>query len=148
MPVSKEEERLIRALLQTLRLVRSRMIGRCAGHSPQAHLRAATLRFIRDADGPTMREIAGFLRIQAPTATAVASGLIRAGLARRASGTADRRIVRLRLTPSGRRELSRLERHVSESLLAILDGLDREDRGQLRRILEKIVSGTAGISNQ
>jgi DNA-binding MarR family transcriptional regulator len=59
--------------------------------------------------GQRSARLAERLAIRKPTATALADGLVAAGYAERESEPGDRRIVRLRITPTGEAALARAD---------------------------------------
>ena len=77
------------------------------GHiDPNAWLRFETMRFIGESKEPSMQELAEYLRIQAPSATSLVSHLVEAGFVERKSEAGDKRIVRVVLTPIGKKEVA------------------------------------------
>jgi len=73
---------------------------------PYAWLRIESLKFIADRE-PSMRDVAEYLSITAPSATSLVSGLVRDGFVARRTSSSDRRASVLTLTPNGKKELSR-----------------------------------------
>ena len=78
--------------------------------------------------GERSARLADALRVRKPTVTALAGGLIRAGLLARTAEHGDRRVVRLELTAAGREALDRADRAYVDRLEPILASLDRPER--------------------
>ncbi|MDE1919145.1 MAG: winged helix-turn-helix transcriptional regulator [Patescibacteria group bacterium] len=86
---------------------------------PSTWLRIETLKFIADQNEPRMKDVADYLSITAPSATALIGGLIRSGLVRGFTGRQDRRTSRLVLTAKGKTEL----RTAAARALRLLGGM-------------------------
>lgn len=76
------------------------------------------------AGGVQSAKLAEQLAVRRPTITAVADGLVAAGLARRAPGESDRRVKQLVLTEAGRTALETAKQAYAERLTPLLDELD------------------------
>jgi DNA-binding MarR family transcriptional regulator len=86
-------------------------------------------------------QLAGRLALSKPTVTAVVDGLVERGLLARSEVAADRRVVRLTLTPAGRSALAATEAAMAEQLARLVPrcddpGLVMASLGQLGRALE------------
>src|SRR5438309_8680935 len=91
---------LAQLFFATRQLVRSKL-PHGSGDSNE-WMRCETLRYIRlNTPAPTMREVANYLRVKAPSATSVVIRLEREGLVSRIREQDDKRIVRLALTHKG-----------------------------------------------
>jgi RND family efflux transporter MFP subunit len=73
-----------------------------------------------------------------PAATAAVERAVRAGLVRRETDASDRRIVRVAVTPAGRRATARMKRLHEEKLRTVLESLSPRQRTQLVRLFERI----------
>jgi len=105
---------------------------------PNAWLRYETMRHIRDAKGPTMRDVAEYLRIKAPSATSLIGHLARTGMIARKGEKADKRIVRIFLTPRGKREVERYERRSATMMHSTFSKLDDHELQGLIVILRRL----------
>jgi DNA-binding MarR family transcriptional regulator len=76
----------------------------------------------------TMREVAGCLGTALSTATQLADRLEGLGLVERRADPADRRVVRLALTPVGHAAIDELERQRNERIAAAMTRLTPEER--------------------
>jgi DNA-binding MarR family transcriptional regulator len=97
------------------------------------------LSFIDSGGEPTMKDIADNFCVTCPSATAVIDRLAELGIIRRVSDAKDRRIVRLALTSKGKITLKRGLKELSNRMEKMLSGLNKKDREDLKRILNKIV---------
>jgi DNA-binding MarR family transcriptional regulator len=91
---------------------------------------------------PTLGELAASEQVQPPSMTKMVVGLEAAGLVRRREDDADGRIVRVVLTPDGRRALQRSRSLRNAYLVRRLHALSNEDRarlGDMVTLLEHLV---------
>src|SRR5580698_2395402 len=103
------------AALTIIRLFRA-MERVDAGLTPQQY---RMLKLI-GAGGERSAHLAEKLAVAKPTLTSTADGLVAAGLLSREAETADRRVVRLRLTPAGQAAIDRADREYAGWLSGIL----------------------------
>jgi DNA-binding MarR family transcriptional regulator len=116
-------------------LMRSRV--RSAGKSdPYNWMRLETLRFISANGGATMHDVAGYLRITAPSATSLVRGLMRRGFLVRKAGKADKRIVFLSLSPKGKKLLDTYVKQSAGIMHEVFSRLGVHDVRELARILQ------------
>jgi MarR family transcriptional regulator, organic hydroperoxide resistance regulator len=98
--------------------VRSKRMGRTLGVTGPQRL---VIRVVGQAPGATASEISDFLGLHPSTLTGVLARLERQGLLQRRIDAADRRRVRFRLTPAGRR-------------------IDRERKGTVEAAVRRAIS--------
>jgi len=109
--------------------------------TPAQHQLLLAVRGHDDKRGPTIGEVADYLFLRHHSAVGLVDRADQAGLVRRTGDAQDARVVRISLTPAGRRalehlsllhveELSRLAAHL-QPLLRGLD-LEQDDRGGSR----------------
>jgi DNA-binding MarR family transcriptional regulator len=126
--------RLPNLFFVTRQLMRSKV--RSAGKSGHnSWMRLETLRYVGEHQRSTMRDIATYLRVTAPSATSLIAGLIRRKLVARERDKRDKRITRLRLSREGRAVLSAYERSSSTLMKEVFARLDAADIRELVRIL-------------
>jgi DNA-binding MarR family transcriptional regulator len=100
---------------------------------------AETLRFIHEGDAkgslPTMSDVADYLKIAPPSATAIVNAFVKDGVIKRIADPSDRRIVRLSLSKKGIQflETTRLQRE--KAFASLLAPLSAADSKELCRIL-------------
>jgi len=102
---------------------------------------ASTLAMTARLGVPTLGELARAEQIQPPTMTRVVATMEESGLLLRCPDESDRRIVRVKLTAKGRRELERIRTQKTAYLverLAQLDGDDRARAADLVDLLEQL----------
>ncbi|HTK60453.1 MAG TPA: MarR family transcriptional regulator [Candidatus Baltobacteraceae bacterium] len=124
---------LKRAMHERLR----RSHGAVRGHADMPRL--AVLGFVRGRGEATMKDIAGFLCVSPPSATALVDGIAAAGLLARRQDPKDRRSVLLRLTPKGERLLAAGMRKAEAAMARMLGRLDAAEQDRLIALLEKLI---------
>ena len=95
-------------------------------------------------DGLTPGELAKRIGVETPTVTRAVQRMEAADLAQREPDLEDARLVRVRLTERGRE----LEEVVPEIMNRVwdeaLEGFSEEERAQLRRMMERVLSNLLG----
>lgn len=99
-----------------------------------------TLRYIDEEGKPTMSDVAGYLRVSAPSATTLIDTLIDDGIVTRAEDPNDRRRVRLALSAKGKKFLASASKARERAFGRIVARLSTSDRAELARILSIITS--------
>lgn len=89
--------------------------------------------------GCPMHELAQALGISRPAATGLMSRLITQRLASREHDRQDRRVVRVTISPKGRRILSNIWGQKRRAIAAVFSQLSAADRAQYLAILERVV---------
>ncbi len=108
---------------------------------PSAWLRVETLKFIADHDKPSMRDIAAFLSITAPSATSLVGALMREGVVKRSTSRTDRRASELSLTPKGKALLAKKVARGTKLLGEIFSALSPAELAAFSRALERMKDG-------
>ena len=86
-----------------------------AGLTAAQHQLLLAIRGHGEADGPTIGDVAGYLLLRHHSAVGLVDRAVKAGLIERHDDGADRRVVRLRLSPLGAQTLEQLsELHLEE----------------------------------
>src|SRR6185295_14715665 len=135
---STDTEKAMSVMFEIGRIIRQACIKSDGASLPLSHME--TLRFIAEKKTPTMRDVAAYLRITAPSATAIIEELSRASLILREEDARDRRLVRLSISRKGKKILLSTMKSRSNALRAILAGLSSSDRQELIRIFSKLTS--------
>jgi DNA-binding MarR family transcriptional regulator len=107
-------------------------------HDPNEWMRCEILRYIDSKETPTMRNVAEYLHIKAPSVTSIVIRLEREGLVARIKEKNDRRVVRISLTKKG---VARMHKYVSESSQAmekVFSKMRSKDVEELARILRSL----------
>lgn len=102
-------------------------------------LQMITLRFIKHKK-PTMKEIADYLTITAPSATSLVNSLMKDEVIRREEEKEDRRIVRIVITQIGEVSLKKGMECMSEKIKKNLEALNQKEQTELAKILGKLVN--------
>lgn len=94
---------------------------------------------IIDTTGPQPHaEIARHLLVSAPVVSRLAAALVRSGLVERQADPADRRAVRLSLTPAGRRRGRAMRRALLDAARELLEPLPEERRAAIAAALDEL----------
>jgi DNA-binding MarR family transcriptional regulator len=137
------------ALATRLRLVAMRLARRLRQQSSDGDVSPSMLSVLvsLDASGAvTLGELADIERVQPPTISRVIARLEERGLVSREADSGDRRVARVRLSPSGSRFVARSRRRKNAYLVRRLQGLDPEDVTKLEEalpVLEKLLGKRA-----
>ncbi len=101
-------------------------------------LQFETLRYVKENGRPHMRDVANYFRITPPAATLLIDALVREKLLKRIYDAKDRRAIRLALTETGHRYLTKgIDAHLNR-LRKLFSVLSASERTQLIAILKKI----------
>jgi DNA-binding MarR family transcriptional regulator len=109
------------------------------GCGPSSYVQLETLRFVAETGEPDMRDIAQYLRIAAPSATALADSLVKEGLLTRAEDPVDRRRVRLAVSAKGARQLRDTDERRAAAFARVVAPLSARDRAEFARIMRVII---------
>jgi DNA-binding MarR family transcriptional regulator len=126
------EERLATDLLERIATLRRALRRATSQPWPGGSLTGAQLellRTVRREPGISVNEAADALRVAPNTVSSLVGQLVDAGLMLRAQDARDRRVARLELSPSARRQL---EAWRDERALALREALERLDADDLR----------------
>ena len=124
------------------RLIRSRM--RADGPQPYPSMpQVEVLQFVSGHASPTMRDLALYLKVKAPSATSLVEELVQTGLLMRESDASDRRQVRLAMTRKGTVSLATAVARRKKVISSVLSPLEASDRAQFNRLLQKILTHNA-----
>ncbi len=132
-------DHLISLMFNTRRLIKEKAVEE-SKNSPLSMIHLESLRFITEKKNPTMKELADYLGVTAPTATSLINILIKNKYVKRVSDKNDRRITRLSITAAGRKNVEINGQKICEKMKMVFDHLTQEEINQLTKILEKIYS--------
>ena len=133
-------DRLLPLMFEMGRLLKSE-IARDGACLP-SFLHLETLRFIQEHKSPTMSEIAEYLKIAPPSATALVNAFVKDGVIERKTDAVDRRIVRLTLSKSGVGLLKDIMRQREKAFKRVTASLSVKDCVELSRILTIITQSS------
>jgi len=97
--------------------------AQAAGLGPAQHQLLLAVRGHDDPRGPTIGDVAGYLLLRHHSAVELAQRAEAAGLLERVEDAADRRVVRLRITPKGNAALRKLSALHLEEIDRLADDL-------------------------
>src|SRR5277367_209349 len=135
-----DEELAARLRVAVTRLNRKLRQQALAGLSPA---QASALGTLNRLGSPTLGELAAAEQVQPPTVTRLVTSLENAGLVARETDGDDRRVVRVRITADGRRNLQRIRSLKNAYLnrrLAALDPAEQQLAEAMTSLLEHLVA--------
>jgi DNA-binding MarR family transcriptional regulator len=138
-PVRSDEELAVALRIAVTRLHR-RLRQQSLGDLTPAQ--SSALASVHHLGAPTLGELSEREQVQPPTMTRVVTALEAAGLVVREVDAQDRRVVRVRLTPAGRRTIQRVRGSKTAYLARRIDALSSNDRRALDsavRLIEHLV---------
>jgi len=97
-----------------------------------------SLRYIREQGRPLMKDVAAYLGITPPSATALIDILVEGEYIERCVDEDDRRAVRLTITPAGEVALEAGFKEIIARMRRVLHDLDEADRESLLAMLTKL----------
>lgn len=135
MNTAKKIEYLLSLMWNTGRLIKE--VSPCEGPDPMSMLHIETLRLIKD-EQPTMKRIAEYLRITAPSVTPLINGLIKKRFIVKKQSTDDKRITHLLITKNGEKFLQDGMNEMLQHMKKILSTLTETQVSQFISIMEQI----------
>ena len=138
--IASDDELASRLRVAVVRLNRKLRQQALAGLSPA---QASALGTVNRLASPTLGELATAEQVQPPTVTRLVASLENAGLVVRETDDVDRRVVRVRITADGRRNLQRIRSLKNAYLnrrLAALDPAEQQLAEAMTSLLEHLVA--------
>lgn len=135
----QQTSQLVEAIFKLSRTMK----GRMSFTSDIAHLSMLQMQaiiFINKHPNVTMGEIAAQFKIELPSATSLMAKLCKAEIAERNADAEDRRIVRIALTKKGKELFAEAMRERTKKVESILSYLALEDKKDLLRIIQGLLS--------
>jgi DNA-binding MarR family transcriptional regulator len=121
------------AVMDTLRQAMRRHVG-----DEMSVPQFRSLNFVAQRAGCSIGEVAVFLGVTMPTASAMAERLMRAGLVETRADASDRRRTPLHITAAGAAQLRRIRRGAHEDLSRALSACSAEELATLQAGLQMI----------
>ena len=140
-------DRIIDSTYEFGRVMRKQMLGDGGGGRPVNFLQLHALFLISEREGLTMKEFARLLHVASPSATSLVNRLVRTQWVGRMHDDKNRKLVRLWLTPLGKRILHEKHEKRRKTLREIFGLLTREEQLQLARLHEKLGKKLAARSS-
>lgn len=111
-------------------------------------IRFKTLIFVdRHPDSP-MRHIAEYLGVTPPSATSLVNNMVKEEYLKRVLDEKDRRIVRLAITPKGKKNLKNAFKNMAARIKKALSALNKTEIDNLAKIMEKLSRACARKENR
>lgn len=133
-----QTEQVLTLMFEMGRMIRQACIAGGDLPMPFAHLE--TVKFVQTEGNPSMRDVAKYLRITAPSATQIVEDLVSRGLLKRTPDPKDRRMVRLSLSPKGKTVIAKNVRLKMNVLRGLAESLNAEEEREFARLLSKLVT--------
>lgn len=124
-------------LFELLRLIKREFA--CEQLPVPSWLHLETLRFVAEAKAPGMHEIATYLRVTAPTTTALVNLLVKEGFLERVDDASDRRRVAVKITTKGKACLKEAAKKRERVFARVIAPLSQTERVSLDRIISSII---------
>ncbi len=102
-------------------------------------LQLQTLVFLHKNPEIQMSDIAAKFKIELPSATSIINTLAKAKLVSRKADAKDRRLVRITLTKTGENLLKDAMKERTKKMEQYLSQLTKDDKGNLLKILQKMI---------
>jgi DNA-binding MarR family transcriptional regulator len=140
---SQKIEYLISLFFTTSRLIKEKSNNNGNTECPAFHgnhfsmLRVEAIHLI-EKEEPTMKRVAEYLHIKAPSATSLIDGLVQVGYIKRVADSKDRRMVQLKITDKGKEYLKDGMRQMSEKIKEVLLKLKKDQIDNFIKIMEDI----------
>ena len=138
-------DRIINSTWEFGRVMRQQMLGDAKGGANLLQLH--TLFLISEQEGLTMKELATSLHVASPSATSLINRLVKMQWVGRMHDDKNRKLVRLWLTPLGKRILREKHDRRREVLRSIFSLLTPSEQAQLARLHEKLSSKLSARSS-
>jgi DNA-binding MarR family transcriptional regulator len=138
--LASDDELASRLRVAVVRLNRKLRQQALAGLSPA---QASALGTVNRLANPTLGELAAAEQVQPPTVSRLVASLESAGLVAREADDVDRRVVRVKITAEGRRNLQRIRSLKNAYLnrrLAALDPAEQQLAESMTSLLEHLVA--------
>lgn len=111
-------------------------------------IRFKTLIFVDRHPDSSMRHIAEYLGVTPPSATSLVNNMVREGYLKRVLDEKDRRIVRLAITPKGKKNLKNAFKNMAGRIKKALSALNKTEIDNLAKIMEKLSRAYAEKENR
>jgi DNA-binding MarR family transcriptional regulator len=151
MPPNDPVDRIMQSTFEMGRVFRQRMMGAEAaserGPGAANLLQMHALLIVEEHKGITMKQLADALHVASPSATSLVNRLVKLRWIQRLQDPANRKLVRLKLTETGRTFLRRKHQRRRELMRELLAFLSSDERESLARLQEKILERYARSSH-
>jgi DNA-binding MarR family transcriptional regulator len=109
-------------------------------HCSSSFMDIAILHAAMEKDNPSMKDVADMLRIQGSSATVIIDRLVLNGELVRMEDPGDRRVVRIGITPAGKKILKSGMKDSIAGMDKLLAVLDERERAAFDKLITKIIS--------
>ncbi len=126
---NKTIDRIIDDLFDILPVLHKKLVGVLNEGSAEgvSHYHFVILHMLSGSEAPAVSEIGKKIAVSRPQMTAIINKLVSLGLATRSPDSRDRRIIRIAITPHGKKVLSRMRAKIKTRLQKRLSHLNAGD---------------------
>jgi DNA-binding MarR family transcriptional regulator len=140
MPKNKSAE-LALLIMNAGRLLHQKL-HESGGSGSVSMLHFKIMSFVGERGPTTMKDVAVFLGVTAPSATVLINRLAKSGELVRVKSSGDRRSVSVKLTPLGRRIVERDRKALVGRMSSILSCISADEAKQLSAILKNLLKNS------
>jgi len=134
---------LIEEILHSFHAIRNIIKAKAAGHNKQNHVthtRWFVLTMIEHLEESNVKQISQAMEISSSAATQLVDSLVRRGYVIRREDPKDRRSVRLKISPKGRKYITGTKRKRIAEMADLFDALTDNELEEFSRLHKKIAS--------
>jgi DNA-binding MarR family transcriptional regulator len=142
---NKTVDQILAQTLDLSRMLRQKCFQRDEKDVNMLQLHAVVL--IREHEGMTMKEFAESLKITSPSATSFVNRVVNMGWVQRVADKKNRKLVRLKITPLGKRLLQARMQEKRRCFRDMLKLLSVQDQRDLVRVLQKLTKALASCAS-
>ncbi|MFH1046164.1 MAG: MarR family transcriptional regulator [Candidatus Omnitrophota bacterium] len=136
-PIGEFADQLVSILPVIMKeLVKQQIQGLCKGMITLHQF--LVLEFLYNTDACKMRDLADVMNVAMPSMTGVIDRLVRDQYVQRELDPSDRRIIKVALTPKGRKLIGTMLEQRRKTIINIFGRISQSDREDYLRILTKI----------
>ena len=135
--MTPQSKQIIDMVMNTNRFVQE---GSKCGLSPLSALQLRTVLFINQTGKTSMKDLAEYFGVTAPTATAMIDHLEREKLIKRPPDRNDRRITLINITAKGEKRAAQALKHIRDKMDEAMAKLNAQEKSQFIKLLKKIFS--------
>ncbi|MBP9773445.1 MAG: MarR family transcriptional regulator [Candidatus Peribacteraceae bacterium] len=131
---------LIDLTFEVTRHMRKMMVCMDKDDKSMNWLQMHALSLIADHEGITMKEVATFMKVSAPSATSFVNRLVKMKWVERLTDASNRKLVRLKMTQAGKQMLLEKIAQKKQMMHGIISLLSDEDQAQMVRIYKNLLT--------
>lgn len=131
---------LIDLTFEVSRLMRRKMASATKDDGSMNWLQMNALSLISEHEGVTMKEVAAFMKVSAPSATSFVNRLVKMQWVERTDDVTNRKLVRLKVTQAGKQILTEKIAQKKQMMRGIVSLLSDEDQTDMIRVFRNLLT--------